>query len=55
MKKLFLVLLIIVQACMAFAQNFSVDEPAYASVDLPPHYLNGGDKGLLSDLYTIIS
>ena len=55
MKKLFLVLLIVVQACMAFAQNFSVDEPVYASVDIPPHYLNGGDKGLLSDLYTIIS
>lgn len=55
MKKLFLVSLIVVQACMAFAQNFSVDESVYASVDIPPHYLNGGDKGLLSDLYTIIS
>lgn len=40
---------------MAFAQNCCVVEPVYTSVDIPPHYLNGGDKGLLSDLYTIIS
>lgn len=31
-----------------------VNEPVFASVDLPPYYLHGGDEGLWNDLYTTI-
>ena len=58
MKKLCLISLIIVQSCIALAQNCcvndSVNKLVFINPDLPPYYLHGGDKGLLSDLYTAI-
>lgn len=83
MRKLISVSLIVIQSCVAFAQNCCVNDSTIQEIqsplteqgnthnqaqtshngvnkrefinpDLPAHYLNGGDEGLLSDLYTII-
>lgn len=58
MKKVCLIFVIIVQSCIALAQNCcvndSVNKRVFINPDLPPYYLHGGDKGLLSDLYTAI-